>query len=112
MGLQEILCALGNDGALSQAASALQQSASLADTLREAGLEESQRISDALDSFRRMDAENAEYERQRAAYLAALKQTESAAAASRARFDELEALLRETHRMVAALYEERMRKEG
>ena len=112
MDFREIICALGNDGALSQAAAALQQGSSLADAMRAAGLEESKQISDMLDSLRRMDAENAEYERQRAAYLADTEQIKQAAAASRTRFDELEALLRETHRMVAALYEERMRKEG
>lgn len=110
MDLQEILRALGSDGMLSQAASALQQGASLADTLRAA---ESQRKSDALgDILQRMEAEKAEYERQRAAYLADTERIEQAAAASRARFDELEAMLRETHRMVSALYERLMPKEG
>lgn len=112
MDLQEIICALGSDGMLSQAAAALQQGASLADTLRAAGLEESRQINDALDSLRHMEAEDAERRRQEAAYFDALKQTEQAAAASRARFDELEAMLRETHSMVSALYARLMPEEG
>lgn len=110
MDLQEIICALGSDGMLSQAATALQQGASLADTLRAA---ESQRKSDALgDILQRMEAEKAQYERQRAAYLAAAEQMKFDAAASRARFDELEAMLRETHSMVSELYARLIPKEG
>lgn len=113
MDLQEIICALGSDGMLSQAATALQQGASLTDTLRADGLEEPQRKSDALgDILQRIEAEKAEYERQRAAYLAAAEQMKFDAAASRARFDEAEAMLRETHSMVSELYARLIPKEG
>lgn len=108
MDLREIIHALGRDGVLSQT---LQQAVSSADTLRAAGLEESKRISDMLDSFRRMEAEDAERRRRETAYLASLKQSERDAIAARTRFDELEALLRETHRMILEIYA-RLPKEG